>query len=403
MISFHFAPHAARAIALRRLLYVPLLLLMAACEDDFSPIEPSDLKLSIFGYLDVSADTQWVRVMPIRTTVPSGPSPPPAVVTLENMETGVVVELRDSLFHFDIGEHVGSEGLYLHNYWTVMPVEPGAEYRLVATPVDGGQTAEAMIRMPPAYGTEVWLAQPWTNVGDRLRLEGLTHLALLSLTTVFHDDCGSSARRGFIEGGSPTSDVQSVPITKSFRPRDGCGPTLVERREFFVVGSGSPWPAVGELAVGRLYLPDAPANVTGAIGFLGGVLTRQVPYEHCSLEPVPGAPSHCVLRYDEDTASFGGRVLDVACEGEPVSRAAVELREVLPRPTGRKLRGTTSNPSGEFLIDGLDPEQRYALSVRRFVRDDPFDQYREHQDTLTFASGEDRLYEVPLERFVCDG
>ena len=44
----------------------------------------NDLKFSVFGYLDASADTQWIRVMPLRTLVTTTPEPLGARVTLRN-------------------------------------------------------------------------------------------------------------------------------------------------------------------------------------------------------------------------------------------------------------------------------------------------------------------------------
>src|SRR5512138_1500022 len=74
--------------------------LPAACADSFSPIAPSELRYSVFGYLDASADTQWIRVMPIRPLVPTAPDSFAATVTLEHLNTGRVITLRDSLFTY---------------------------------------------------------------------------------------------------------------------------------------------------------------------------------------------------------------------------------------------------------------------------------------------------------------
>jgi hypothetical protein len=71
---------------------------------------------AIFGYLDLRADTQWVRLMPIRRNLIPTPDPIDAIVTLEHLGTGRVVMLRDSLFAFTDGKS-GGVG-YAHNFWT---------------------------------------------------------------------------------------------------------------------------------------------------------------------------------------------------------------------------------------------------------------------------------------------
>ncbi len=41
--------------------------LTEACDDTFQPIAArGETLLPVFGYLDASADTQWIRVMPLR-------------------------------------------------------------------------------------------------------------------------------------------------------------------------------------------------------------------------------------------------------------------------------------------------------------------------------------------------
>jgi len=41
----------------------------SGCEDTFEPYKSSDRHFSIFGYLNAAADTQWIRVAPIRQSV----------------------------------------------------------------------------------------------------------------------------------------------------------------------------------------------------------------------------------------------------------------------------------------------------------------------------------------------
>ncbi|HEX6071199.1 MAG TPA: hypothetical protein VFZ18_15305, partial [Longimicrobiaceae bacterium] len=127
------------------------LLLVTACDDTFTPIEASALRYSLYGYLDASADTQWIRVSPVRPLAITSPEPLEERVTLEHLGTGRIVELRDSVFRQQaLDPDLGSATFYVHNFWTTEPIAPGATYRLTVTKT-GGPTAETLIEVPPEY------------------------------------------------------------------------------------------------------------------------------------------------------------------------------------------------------------------------------------------------------------
>ena len=118
---------------------VAALFLAACAEEPFEPIQQSDFEFSIYGFLDASADTQWVRVTGLKTNVLPDSNVIDASVTLEHLGTGEVIPLRDSLFGF-------GTSLYAWNHWTIEPMEQGATYRITADRVDGGtSSAEATV------------------------------------------------------------------------------------------------------------------------------------------------------------------------------------------------------------------------------------------------------------------
>ena len=166
----------------------------SACDDTFSPIEPSDVQFSIFGFLDASADTQWVRVMSLRPVLITEPGPLGAVVSIENIITGRVVELRDSVFRFAANPDVGSDGVYLHNYWTTDVIEPGAAYRFSAI-AEEHEESSAVIEIPPDYSVEVWLAQQRPQQRDLVRITGLEHLGWVLVVIHFRDACVPDVER----------------------------------------------------------------------------------------------------------------------------------------------------------------------------------------------------------------
>jgi hypothetical protein len=369
----------------------------AGCDDTFMPIAPTDRNFSIFGYLDASADTQWIRMMPIRSTTLTAPGPLGATVTLENVATGRVVELRDSVFRFLGNPDVGSDGVFLHNYWTTERIEPGATYRFSAK-LDAGKTSEAAVAIPPEYQVEVWLAQG-QNRPSFVRLVGLRHVAFVETVTYFQDTCGAGVQSIPSDITPTDSDTQMVPLPRLNTYRAGCGDAEIDSRDLFIVGSGAEWPKGRDYATGRLAVPDTMSNVSNSVGYLGGVLTETVPYESCRI--INADPTdYCKLRYDATVATLSGTVTDVVCTGEGVAGASVELTELDPVPPAkRKVRFTNTARSGAYTISALETG-RYALRVSH-TSFDPIEDYLEHTDTLAFAPGEQQTYDVSLRRSTC--
>jgi hypothetical protein len=144
-----------------------------------------------------------------------------------------------------------------------------------------------------------------------------------------------------------------------------------------------------------------PSNISNSVGYLGGVLTKLVPYESCQLEGAdPTTERYCKLRYDDAAATLTGTLQDVLCTGEGVASATVELRKIDAEPSGsRKVRFTNSNRSGVYRIGALETGA-YAVSVRGSMATE-YDRYVEHTDTIEFATGELRTYDVGLKRYIC--
>lgn len=117
-----------------------LILVLAACDNSFEPIneEPTDF-FAIFGFLDTAADTQFVRVSPLRETLePSGDLA--ARVSSFLIGTGEEVAWQDSLVVLDDGE----AGLL---FYAQLPVEPGDSYRLEVRG-DDGEVTRALTQVP---------------------------------------------------------------------------------------------------------------------------------------------------------------------------------------------------------------------------------------------------------------
>jgi hypothetical protein len=376
----------------------------AACDESFDPIAPSELGFSVFGYLDASADTQWIRVMPIRPLKVTSQDALGATVTLEHLGTGRIVELRDSLFSFSPYD--------VHNFWTLEDIEPGATYRLSARR-EGKEPAEAVAEIPLDYEVEVAIRQsPGRFDTDELLITGVKHLPFVTVTTHFYDLCGPSGVGSQYAGRSADDETYLIAIEKGeVAPRAACGLPIVPNRELLIVGSEAEWPAAG-YSPGALGESGWTSNVTNAVGFLGGVLTKVIPYEDCEFQS-DGAPvpDYCRLRYNPETATVSGNVSETRCGDGPIDSVTVQLTEMDREPA--RVRTILSNQAGEFLIGALEPGISHFLWVRappipvdsvwnlpawRWDHTEWADIHTLHSDTLTYMPGQQLEYDINLQR-----
>jgi hypothetical protein len=188
-----------------------------------------------------------------------------------------------------------------------------------------------------------------------------------------------------------------------------------------VVLTGSPWPHDPGWSDPEALQPGAGSNVTNGTGFLGGIVTRTVPFETCY---VIGSRSsdYCVLAYSDRSATIEG-ILTCPDNGRPVPNATVFLwedehpdvarrttiedyrgarlvlvRDVLQmeparitvqKPDGVKVRTAFTDNRGSFRIDALEAGVPYALAVvtvlPSFLHADGYEPY---EDRIILEEGQ---------------
>lgn len=271
-----------------RLLYCPLLtvcflLTLSGCDDNFQPLQENERhSFSIYGYLDASADTQWVRVTPVREQLEQSTSKPEMEVILDQLQGGDTTVMNDSLLLFPDGFHV-------LNAWTTTDIEAGQTYRLQAERPDGAVS---------------WVTVTIPDDFPMPRLEGKCNVKLV------------------IEGVERLADVQyrwhvrvsrpgrvyetfwTVPFRDRIR-RDSAGVYRVgiqiqlardrikERwetlpayttvqvldRHLFVAAAGPDWIGNGELeSIDDLVyaLPEVHSNVDDGTGYVVGIVSKTI-------------------------------------------------------------------------------------------------------------------------------
>jgi len=121
------------------------MLVLSSCNESFQPLqENNQFNFNISGFLDASADTQWVRVGTIRQTINESPDPTGIRVTLEHIQGDQTVVMNDSVF----------TSRNVLNYWTTMPIENEQTYRITAEGADGKTTQVTVTtpkKVPPPF------------------------------------------------------------------------------------------------------------------------------------------------------------------------------------------------------------------------------------------------------------
>ena len=340
------------------------------CDDTVQPLqEDGDAIFSMFGYLDLEADTQWVRVMPVRETLFLGPEPIDAVVTLEHMGSGRIVTLNDSLFAFPGGPLDGVA--YAHNFWTTEPLEAEASYRLTSARSDGASST-AVVVMPPEleillldYGGNRRPGPPLVQL--LVRAERVLFVEILYTVGRLFGDPPDTLPTSPVAGGdhwtftSPVPGTQGLGLNADSLPR----PDLLDmkRREIRIVSGRPDWPYHDGLSDLTVTLPSTmPSNVENGLGFVGGVATRRIPFDACDALAVrPGGVETCTTVINARSPSIAGRVIREAC-GEPHTLATVRLTERFAGG-GAVVRTWTTGWGGEYRFEGLEPDSELVLEV----------------------------------------
>ena len=121
-------------IKVSQLLALFLVTLFTGCENSFEPIKENNLyNYSMYGILDLSADTQWVRVMPLRTTIFRDSMPNNATVTMTRESDGLTEQLQDTLIRL-------AQNSYVWNFWTTQQLLPNETYTIKAESPEGEVT-----------------------------------------------------------------------------------------------------------------------------------------------------------------------------------------------------------------------------------------------------------------------
>lgn len=263
------------------------LLLLAGCNETFQPIrEDGTAPFSMQGFVDASADTQWLRIIPARDQLAQPPVKPEMEIVLEHVETGNTVMMNDSLFQ-------DRRGLNFVNVWTEMDVEPGQTYRLTAERPDG-VSSTVTVTTPPDFPMPTWRGSGRQCSGG-MTITGVERLAdVKSVWVIRFYFSGRADDRYYAipyrskafelsEGGYSvhinTIDEFNKILSELLSPPDSF---KVIQRDIFVASGGPEWnDDIASLDELVYTLPGQFSNVQNGVGYVVGVVSKTIPLDRC--------------------------------------------------------------------------------------------------------------------------
>lgn len=269
------------------LLILAAFTILIGCENSFEPIKENDqYYFSIFGTLDASTDTQWVRVMPVRETKFTSPEPQNIRVTITEKSTGSVTVMEDSLFTL-------RDGYYAWIYWTTDDIKTGEDYLFEATNEEG-KTSTVDVSVPENFPTPPVDYDEGDPVAQ-IYVDGVERLVVTDIIFYFRTISQEGVSPLYNESISQMDDIRTeLDGTQVVYGYPGQGKGVInesygtdrvsvrhEWQEVQVISGGPGWPDVGDLTEQERLLPGAISNVNKGLGVLAGIVSKRVPLESC--------------------------------------------------------------------------------------------------------------------------
>lgn len=249
------------------------------CEESFEPLQENEaFPFSIYGYLDASADTQWVRVSPARKTFEPPAEKPDMHVTLEHLESGHYMSMNDSLIQL-------RQGFIALNVWTDMAINPGGSYRLKAERPDGAASS-VTVTLPEqvpvvrfietGLGSGVVMISGVEHLADvqsrwHLLIAGRQHMISIPLR-MQAERLAEGEYRLFIDRNREQRQISDQLLLDNDIDNDII---QILKREVFVASAGPEWVEDMDSMDDLIFaLPEGLSNVDHGVGYMIGVISK---------------------------------------------------------------------------------------------------------------------------------
>ncbi len=271
------------------LLFLCSILLFTTCDNTFEPLGENDqYHFSIYGYLDVAADTQWVRVGTAREALEDAPDPTGISVTVQNLQSGETAEMQDSLFTTE----------NFLNFWSTMDIENEQTYRIKVEGAEG-RSSHADITTPKELSTPLVLENTYPPYGFSVYVDDVVeHVAdIQSKWYVILNPETDPVRKTYTF--TYRTEVEHVEVYNGtytiFAPLEeeegyiesstGINDYRVVHRQFFVAAAGPDWDEnISSIDDLEYFINSTSSNVENGLGYVIGIDSKWVPYRSCTNE-----------------------------------------------------------------------------------------------------------------------
>lgn len=256
------------------LLFISSILILTACDQTFEPLqENNQYNFNISGYLDASADTQWVRVGTVRESIDETPDPTGIQVTLEDLQSGETVIMNDSVFTFK----------NVLNYWTTMDIKNEQTYRIKVKSSDEKESRVSVTtpkKLPPIYVTTVptkegriYIDNEVENVAD---IQSVWYVILNpgteNIRREYRFPIRHTLRFTYNFFGSYTAFANWEDERKRIEQSVGNAEISIASRRFFVALGGPEWDdSLSTIDDIEYFLDGTGSNVENGLGYVVGI------------------------------------------------------------------------------------------------------------------------------------
>lgn len=272
-----------------------LLSLLASCEDTFEPFQENDkFFFTMYGYLDASADTQWVRISPVRGTFDAPPETPEMEVFVDNLEDGSSVLMNNKLVQF------GNQ-FNVTNVWSNEEILSGKSYRVRALNPNGNES-QVIVTIPDPFPVPKLqtVTVPGRPPEYTLIIDDVEHLAdvqsrwhyrlstpfwqedrfytfsLKETAIVVDENTGT-----YIVELDPELEMEIIMENSIVLSIPGGEIEFLEN-QLFVASAGPEWDEEISNIDDLIYnLPDGFSNVENGLGYMVGIFSRNIPFRTC--------------------------------------------------------------------------------------------------------------------------
>lgn len=256
------------------LLFISSILILTACDQTFEPLqENNQYNFNISGYLDASADTQWVRVGTIRESIDAPPNPEGIHVTLEDIQSGETVIMNDSVFT--------SQNVL--NYWSTMDIENEKTYRISVE--RKGKMSSVTVTTPkelpepyivvsgPPDGANIYIDDSIEHIAD---VQSVYHVILNPGTEntkrVYRFSIRNTIEFTYSFFGSyiasSNHEEEEAYIEESLSNTE----YSIERRQVFIAAGGPEWiDDISSIDDLEYFLDGSASNVENGLGYVVGI------------------------------------------------------------------------------------------------------------------------------------